>query len=130
MKRVIFFLALFCAPFAVFGQPQNGFSRSELGVMVGTSYYIGDLNQFRHFRDAKLAGGLFYRYNVNPRVAIRGTANFLRVAADDADAKLTLLQERNLNFKAIKSFIQEQVDWVVTEKNFKGVSVVVDVDCQ
>ena len=100
MKRVIFFLALFCAPFAVFGQPQNGFSRSELGVMVGTSYYIGDLNQFRHFRDAKLAGGLFYRYNVNARVAIRGTANFLRVAADDADAKLTLLQERNLNFKS------------------------------
>lgn len=43
---------------------------------------------------------------------------------------ILLKLERNLNFKAIKSFIQEQVDWVVTEKNFKGVSVVVDVDCQ
>lgn len=100
MTRFRLLVLLFCLPLASIGQQQNGYSRSELGVMVGTSYYIGDLNNFRHFRDAKLAGGLFYRYNVNSRVAIRGTFNYLRVSSDDADAKREILQQRNLSFKS------------------------------
>lgn len=99
MKRIAFLLFLFCLPFSFEGKSQ-AYSRSELGFMVGTSYYIGDLNQFNHFRDTKLGGGLFYRYNVNVRVAIRGTFNYLRVEADDADATRELLVERNLNFKS------------------------------
>lgn len=99
MTRITFLLVLASLMFSFNGYSQR-YSRSELGVMVGTSYYIGDLNQFRHFRDAKLAGGLFYRYNVNSRVAIRGNFNYLRVEADDADANLELLRERNLNFKS------------------------------
>ncbi|MFK7787784.1 MAG: DUF6089 family protein [Crocinitomicaceae bacterium] len=99
MTRITFLLILASLTFSFDGYSQR-YSRSELGVMVGTSYYIGDLNQFRHFRDAKLAGGLFYRYNVNSRVAIRGNLNYLRVEADDADANLELLRERNLNFKS------------------------------
>lgn len=100
MTRITFLLVLTSLAFSFNGLSQGRYSRSELGVMVGTSYYIGDLNQFRHFRDAKLAGGLFYRYNVNARVAIRGNFNYLRVEADDADAKRELLQNRNLNFKS------------------------------
>ncbi len=99
MTRNTLILLLIGFTLSFSGRSQN-YSRSELGVMVGTSYYIGDLNNFRHFRDAKLAGGLFYRYNVNARVAIRGTLNYLSVSADDADAKLEILQERNLNFKS------------------------------
>ncbi len=99
MNRIAPFLVFLCLTVSFSGWSQR-YSRSELGVMVGTSYYIGDLNQFRHFRDAKLGGGLFYRYNVNARVAIRGTFNYLRVEADDADARIELYQERNLNFKS------------------------------
>lgn len=99
MMRIVCLITLFSVLFSFDGRSQ-AYSRSELGVMVGTSYYIGDLNQFRHFRDAKLGGGLFYRYNVNARVAIRGTFNYLRVAADDADAKRDLLVQRNLNFNS------------------------------
>lgn len=99
MTRITLLLVLSSLAFSFNGLSQR-YSRSELGVMVGTSYYIGDLNQFGHFRDAKLAGGLFYRYNVNSRVAIRGNLNYLRVAADDADASRELLQDRNLNFKS------------------------------
>lgn len=43
---------------------------------------------------------------------------------------IMLKLERSLNFKALKPYVQEQVDWLVTDKKFKGVSVVVDVDCQ
>lgn len=37
--------------------------------------------------------------------------------------------ERSLNLKAIKAFVQEEVDNVLTNKAFKGLSVVIDVDC-
>ncbi|MCY7350732.1 MAG: primosomal protein N', partial [Cytophagaceae bacterium] len=37
--------------------------------------------------------------------------------------------ERNLNLKTIKPFIAEQVEALITEKPFKSVGVVVDVDC-
>ena len=37
--------------------------------------------------------------------------------------------ERNLNLKTIKPFIAEQVEALITDKPFKSVSVVVDVDC-
>jgi len=37
--------------------------------------------------------------------------------------------ERNLNLKAVKQYMQEQVNELLTEKNLKGTSVVVDVDC-
>ncbi|MDR6196712.1 primosomal protein N' [Siphonobacter sp. SORGH_AS_0500] len=36
--------------------------------------------------------------------------------------------ERNLNLKAIKEFIKETIEEVVTLKDFKGVSIVIDVD--
>ena len=42
----------------------------ELGVFLGGSYYIGDLNPIRHFDQfTKPAGGLVCRYNFNPRLA-------------------------------------------------------------
>lgn len=37
--------------------------------------------------------------------------------------------ERNLNLKAIKTFIHDEVDNILTDKTFKGTTVVVDVDC-
>lgn len=37
--------------------------------------------------------------------------------------------ERNANFKVIKPFIAAQVEDLITDKPFKSVSVVVDVDC-
>ncbi|PQA54028.1 replication restart helicase PriA [Siphonobacter curvatus] len=36
--------------------------------------------------------------------------------------------ERNLNLKAIKEFVKETIEEVVTTKEFKGISIVIDVD--
>jgi hypothetical protein len=95
--RLIIFIFLFTS-LGVFGQRQNGRSRSELGVLLGGSYYIGDLNQFNHFHGTKPAAGIVYRYNYHSRVSIRGNFTYAQVGATDADAKSDININRNLNF--------------------------------
>lgn len=58
--------------------------RSEIGALVGTSFYLGDLNSMP-FKDAKFAGGLVYRYNFTPRIALKTNILFGTIAGADAD---------------------------------------------
>lgn len=91
-------IAIFLSSYITYGQFHTGASRSELGLMVGATTYLGDLNQFIPFKRAHLAGGLVYRYNVNARMSVR--ANFLygRLSADDGESSEAIYQDRNLNF--------------------------------
>ncbi|MFH0866537.1 MAG: DUF6089 family protein [Bacteroidota bacterium] len=72
--------------------------RNELGVFLGTSYYLGDLNPSKQFLLTKPAGGLVYRYVFNPRWAIKINGLYGTVEGDDAVAKFN--EARNLSFKS------------------------------
>ncbi len=88
-------------PLLVFGQKSykhNGWSRSELGVMGGGTYYIGDLNQ-KQFKHTNLAGQLFYRYNFNYRLAYRANFTYGFIEAYDSEAKEAIFVNRNLSFQ-------------------------------
>lgn len=84
----------------VHAQKQNFKSRSSLGVMLGGSYYIGDLNQFGHFKNTNFSGGIIYRYHVNSRLELRGGLRYGRVEGYDADSKDPYRQARNLSFES------------------------------
>jgi hypothetical protein len=99
MHRILLFL-LFIIPFLIYGQQQNFRSKSELGVLLGGSFYNGDLNQFRLFNNTHAAGGLVYRYNIHSRLSFRANVLYGKVSASDADAKLPLLVNRNLSFQS------------------------------
>ena len=43
----------------------------------------------------RLAGGLVYKYNLNPRIALRGNYNYLPAVAVDADSDNLFRQQRN-----------------------------------
>ena len=59
----------------------------EFGVMVGTSYYIGDLNPYRHFGgDLSVGAGAMYRENLNKRWSIKGQVFYGMISASDADS--------------------------------------------
>ena len=79
-------------------QRQTNLSRSELGIMVGASYYIGDLNSI-HYKNTHLAGGILYRYNIHSRLTWRSNFTYGFIEADDADAKRDLIKNRNLSFQ-------------------------------
>lgn len=73
----------------------------EIGAMVGTAYYIGDLAPKNGIpEEVSLAGGLIYRYNFNDRVSFKGSILYGRVSARDEDSDLAWQQNRNLSFRA------------------------------
>lgn len=78
-----------------FGNSQKGL---ELGGWVGGAIYLGDLNT--NFRVTKpgFAGGLNARYNLNTRLSFKGSINYARIAATDADSDNQFELERNLAF--------------------------------
>lgn len=84
----------------VFGQNENFRSRSTLGFMVGGSYYIGDLNQFGHFKNTNLSAGIIYKYHLNSRVEIRGAFRYGKVEGYDAQSKFEVQQARNFSFQS------------------------------
>lgn len=91
-KSIVFVLAL---AFALSLSAQ----RSEVGLMLGTSYYLGDLNYSTHFGLTQPAGGLIYRYNLNPRWAMKMNALYGQVVGDDA-SDVGENPQRNLSFKS------------------------------
>jgi hypothetical protein len=68
--------------------------------MAGGSYYIGDLNQFDHFKNTHLSLGLVYRYYINSRIELRLSYNYGKVSADDADSDYAYYRQRNLSFES------------------------------
>ena len=49
---------------------------SEIGGFFGQSFYLGDLNKEKLFKNPALAMGAFYRYILNPRYAIRTSLTY------------------------------------------------------
>ncbi|MCB0430287.1 MAG: hypothetical protein H6585_14145 [Flavobacteriales bacterium] len=73
---------------------------SELGIFLGGSYYLGDLNPGSHFRQTNLALGILYRRNFNPRFAFRFNGLYGGLKGDDALSSDESQKERNLSFKS------------------------------
>jgi hypothetical protein len=95
------FAFIFCLlAFGSFSQKHTSLSKSELGLMGGGSFYIGDLNPYRPFRNSKWAFGGVFRYNIHSRTVFRINATYGQVEAYDKGAKSEIFQNRNLNFNS------------------------------
>ncbi|MCC6540672.1 MAG: outer membrane beta-barrel protein [Flavobacteriales bacterium] len=95
MFRSVLLAFACCASFALRAQV------SELGLTVGGTYYIGDLNPYRHYpKDTKLAYGVLYRYNFSDRYALRLQALTGTLQAYDDHSTDSLQLMRNLHFRA------------------------------
>ena len=66
--KIIFLFILF--PF--FSISQSFVPYNEIGVFMGGSYYIGDLNEV-HFNLTNPATGIFYKKNIDRRFAIKSS---------------------------------------------------------
>ncbi|RFC53492.1 type IX secretion system protein PorG [Brumimicrobium aurantiacum] len=81
-------------------QLENFRSKSSIGVIVGGSYYIGDLNKYDHFKNTNLSFGLIYRYHVNSRLELRTSLRYGRVEAYDSESERPDQIARNLSFES------------------------------
>jgi hypothetical protein len=69
--------------------------RSEMGLSGGIAFYLGDLNPTKLFSQPNANAGVFYRYNIDTRWALRAGLTYGRIAADDRKFD----NPRNLNFR-------------------------------
>jgi hypothetical protein len=108
-----FFIFFFFLLLSLTGSAQRPKDKSaEIGVFLGGSYYIGDLNPLQHFGpQTQPAGGAVFRYTLNPRLAVRANAFFGNIQADDAMSSSPAQQQRNLNFKSKIAELSAQVEF-------------------
>lgn len=70
----------------------------ETGITIGGSNYIGDIGRTNYIYPNKIAGAVFFKYNWNPRIALRATYSFLPIEADDAEADTDFRKSRGFQF--------------------------------
>lgn len=70
----------------------------EVGFFVGGSKYIGDVGSTSYLLPTDFSGGLIYKYNYNPRIAFRGSYNYVAVSGDDADSSNPFRLQRGVSF--------------------------------
>lgn len=104
MARLIFIIFfIFCGIF-LSGREKPARSRPitwshDIGLMIGGAYYLGELNQGKHFNMSQPAAGVFYRFNQNHRVAYRAGFNYGNILGDDSQSDDEDQIMRNLNFR-------------------------------
>lgn len=59
--------------------------RYELGVMGGMSGYYGDANYHVPFKNINAMGGVLWRYNINPRMAVKSALSVAGISGNTAD---------------------------------------------
>jgi hypothetical protein len=71
----------------------------EVGISLGGSNYVGDIGRTSYIYPNKLGGAAFFKYNKNPRMALRATYSYLPIKANDLDADIDFRRVRGLSFK-------------------------------
>lgn len=69
----------------------------EVGVFVGGSNYVGDIGRTNYIYPNKIAGAAFFKYNWNPKMAVRATYSYLPIEANDLDADTDFRRTRGPN---------------------------------
>lgn len=98
-SKLLYILALFIGFSAIGQTTKRNFRQRELGIFLGGSYYIGDINPIKHFAFVKPAAGLFFRYTTNYRYAFRFGFNYGSLTASDSKSSNPDQLLRNTNFR-------------------------------
>lgn len=70
----------------------------ELGGMMGGSFYMGDANNTALFKNVAMAGGVLARYNINPRMAVKGDLAMGRIKGATAGLDNKFPEGENVAF--------------------------------
>jgi|ADurb_Ile_01_Slu_FD_contig_31_1869095_length_2273_multi_2_in_0_out_0_1 hypothetical protein len=87
--------------FLLFPLSLSGQRNADFGLFGGTSSYIGDINETRLFYAPLPAGGLFYRYNFNPRQALRTNIFIGGIRGKDSDFSNNFQRGRDASFSGM-----------------------------
>ncbi len=106
MKKVFFLLLSL-----IIIQSASGQRNADFGAIAGVTSYIGDINTSRLLYSPLPAGGLFYRYNINPRQSLRLTVMGGGLQASDLDFNNAYQQTRGASFSGEVGEISGQFEF-------------------
>jgi len=106
MKRLKVILIFLCISLLV-----NSQSKIDLGLFAGTSHYMGDINKERLFYAPSFSAGVFYRYVINPRYAIKFAFTYAPVKGSDLDFNNDYQQLRAAEFRTTIGDITGQFEF-------------------
>ena len=92
----------------------------EVGVTIGTSQYMGDLNRSNLFYQPSMSGGINFTYNMNTRMGIRTQISYLSLKGNGTLKYITNYDSANIfNFKS--NYIHYKVSYFINflDYNFK-----------
>jgi hypothetical protein len=93
------------------GIAQQRYKSQDLGIYLGASYYLGDINPQGHFLFSKPSFGGIFRQNMNRRFSFKSSLIVGFIGADDKVAFNAWQQNRNLSFKSIISEFSGQFEF-------------------
>ncbi len=78
----------------------NCFSQiNEIGFFVGGTNYIGDIGRTNYIQPNSASASILYKYNLNPRIALRGNISHFSLRGDDAKSENSIRRLRGFSFK-------------------------------
>jgi len=97
MKRAFFSILFFAA---IGSSPLMAQKTTELGILLGRSYYLGELNPSTHFgrETGSFNYGIAFRYNLNKRYSLKATLAQTELKAADENIDFLFNEARNASF--------------------------------
>ncbi len=92
MKKAVLIFVLFCVSSICFSQIH------EAGIVAGGSTFVGDIGATNYIKPNDFALGILYKYNLNPRMALRGNFTHFRIKGNDLDSNNSMRRLRGLTF--------------------------------
>ncbi len=85
-------------------------TNTELGVLLGASYYLGDLNK-THFHQSSASTGIVIRKNIDKRFVYKAEAIYINLRSDERGSDDTIAANRGLHFKSPVYEISGQLEF-------------------
>lgn len=102
MKRLItntLLLIIISLVFNFASTAQQFKPNTEVGLILGASYYLGDLNT-THFNQSSATAGLVIRKNIDKRFVYKAEVMYLNIKSDERQSSDTIALDRGLHFRS------------------------------
>jgi len=110
LTQKITLLLIIAFAFSFSAKAQQFKPNTEIGLLLGTSYYLGDLNT-THFNQPLAAGGLIIRKNIDRRFAYKAEVMYLNIKSDERKSEDPIAKNRGLHFKSPVYELSGQIEF-------------------
>lgn len=97
LKKIVLLITTLIFSFT--SKAQQFKPNTEIGLLLGTSYYLGDLNT-THFNQPTGTAGLIIRKNIDKRFVYKAEVMYINLKSDERGSEDTIAKDRGLHFRS------------------------------